>query len=47
MDIRKKFFTTRVVRQWHKRDPRDGTAPIQGQAERAGAVQLGEEKAAR
>jgi len=30
----------------HKHDPRDGTPPLQGQAERAGAVQPGEEKAA-
>jgi len=29
----------------HKNDPRDGTSPLQGQAERAGAVQPGEEKA--
>ena len=29
----------------HKFDPRDGTAPLQGQAERAGAVQPGEGKA--
>ena len=29
----------------HKSDPRDGTPLLQGQAERAGAVQLGEEKA--
>ena len=29
----------------HKNDPRGGTSPLQGQAERAGAVQPGEEKA--
>ena len=29
----------------HKNDPRDGTTPLRGQAERAGAVQPGEEKA--
>ena len=28
----------------HKNDPRDGMPPLQGQAERAGAVQPGEEK---
>ena len=27
-----------------KKDPRDGTPPLQGQAERAGAVRPGEEK---
>jgi len=31
----------------HKNDPRDGTALLWGQAERAGAVQPGEEKALR
>ena len=31
----------------HKSDPRDGTPLLQGQAERAGAVQHGEEKALR
>ena len=31
----------------HKNDPRDGTPLLQGQAERAGAVQHGEEKALR
>ena len=29
----------------HKNDPRDGAPPLQGQAERAGCLQLGEEKA--
>ena len=29
----------------NKNDPRDGTPPLQGQAERTGAVQPGEEKA--
>jgi len=29
----------------HKNNPRDGTPPLCGQAERAGAVQPGEEKA--
>ena len=29
----------------HKNDPRDGTPPLQGQAERTGAVLPGEEKA--
>ena len=29
----------------HKNYPRDGTAPLWGQVERAGAVQPGEEKA--
>ena len=28
----------------HKNDPRDGTPLLQGQADRAGAVQPGEEK---
>lgn len=31
----------------HKNDPRDGTPLPQGQAERTGAVQTGEEKAIR
>ena len=31
----------------HKNDPRDGTPLLRGQAERAGAVQLGEEKSLR
>ena len=31
----------------HKNDPRDGTPLLRGQVERAGAVQHGEEKAAR
>jgi len=29
----------------HRNDPRDGTPPLQGQTERAGAVQPGERKA--
>ena len=29
----------------HKKDPRGGTTPLRGQAERAGTVQLGEQKA--
>ena len=29
----------------HQNDPRDGTPPLQGQVERAGAVHPGEEKA--
>jgi len=31
----------------HKNDPRDGTPPLQGQAERAGTVHPGDEKAPR
>ena len=34
-----------MLQQNHKNDPRDGTPPLQGQAERVGAVQPGEEKA--
>ena len=34
------------IQMWsHKNDPRSGTTPLLGQAERAGAVQPGEEKA--
>jgi len=29
----------------HRNDPRDGTSPLQGQAERAGAVQPRQKKA--
>ena len=32
-------------REGHNDDPSDGTAPLEAQAERAGAVQHGEEKA--
>lgn len=35
------------VQEGHKNDPRDRTTVLQGQAVRAGAVQTGEEKAAR
>lgn len=34
-----------LVCKGHRRDPTDGTPPLQGQVERAGAVQPREEKA--